>query len=274
MPEEQGKKGAGAVQKSAQTAHAVHGAIKTGKAIAGAAKGAAVGGPYGAAAAALWENRRTVIKIVIAVGVLLFLPVLFVLMLPSMIFGGLDATTGDVPILNNNAAILENIAEADAIVRTTLSDSRGDVLIKIQEDIETLDEGVEHRIVDPYEGQLLYSTSLIISQYCVAEGGRSSIDLADFRHVVEQAREHLFSYSKELQVETVVQNGEVVSQTTTAVYTLQYAGEAYFGDTLFALSEEQAAYAKEYAENLELFLSDPLLSVTYETGENEYVRKP
>ena len=56
MPEEQGKKGAGAVQKSAQAAHAVHGAIKTGKAVAGAAKGAAVGGPYGAAAAALWAR--------------------------------------------------------------------------------------------------------------------------------------------------------------------------------------------------------------------------
>ena len=34
----------------AGTAHTIHGAIKTGKAISAAAKGAAVGGPYGAAA--------------------------------------------------------------------------------------------------------------------------------------------------------------------------------------------------------------------------------
>lgn len=47
-------------------------------------------------------------------------------------------------------------------------------------------------------------------------------------------------------------------------------GEDYFGDTVFALNEEQKAYARDYAKNLELFLSDPLLTVTHETGENEY----
>ena len=35
-----------AVQKTANAAHAVHGAVKAGKAVAAAAKGAAVGGPY------------------------------------------------------------------------------------------------------------------------------------------------------------------------------------------------------------------------------------
>ena len=79
-----------AVQKTANAAHAVHGAVKAGKAVAAAAKGAAVGGPYGAVAGALWENRRLVLKIVIAVAFILFLPILFVLMLPSIIFGGVD----------------------------------------------------------------------------------------------------------------------------------------------------------------------------------------
>lgn len=40
----------GALEQAASTAHTIHGAIKTGKAIAGAAKGAAAGGPYGAVA--------------------------------------------------------------------------------------------------------------------------------------------------------------------------------------------------------------------------------
>ena len=35
---------------------------KTGKAIAGAAKGAAVGGPYGAAAVALWQKPKNYCK--------------------------------------------------------------------------------------------------------------------------------------------------------------------------------------------------------------------
>ena len=42
----------------------VRGAVKTGKAIAGAAKGAA-GGPYGNAAGFIWGSRKTIGKIVI-----------------------------------------------------------------------------------------------------------------------------------------------------------------------------------------------------------------
>ena len=39
----------------ASVAHAARGAVKTGRAVAGAAKGAAVGGPYGAAAGTLLQ---------------------------------------------------------------------------------------------------------------------------------------------------------------------------------------------------------------------------
>ena len=46
-----------AAEISAHAAGAVRGAIKTGKAVSGAAKGAAAAGPYGAAAAALWTHR-------------------------------------------------------------------------------------------------------------------------------------------------------------------------------------------------------------------------
>ena len=38
------------LSQAASTAHTVYGAVKTGKVIAAAAKGAAAGGPYGAAA--------------------------------------------------------------------------------------------------------------------------------------------------------------------------------------------------------------------------------
>ena len=71
-------------------------------------------------------------------------------------------------------------------------------------------------------------------------------------------------------MESIIQDGEVVGERTIAVYTVQYAGEDYFGDTVFDLNEDQKAYARDYAENLELFLRDPLLSVTYETGANDH----
>ena len=68
----------------AGTAHIVHGAVKTGNAISAAAKGAAVGGPYGAVAGLAFGAGQSVGKILSAVAVLLMLPVLFLLMLPFL----------------------------------------------------------------------------------------------------------------------------------------------------------------------------------------------
>ncbi|RAZ94314.1 peptidase M23, partial [Klebsiella oxytoca] len=83
--------------RTASAAGAAKGALKAGKAIAGAAKGATAG-PYGMLAAGLWENRKVVGKVLAAIGALLLIPVLFILMLPSLIFGnlGLDTAAGDV----------------------------------------------------------------------------------------------------------------------------------------------------------------------------------
>ena len=47
-----------AVSVTANTAQVVSGMVKTGKAVSSAAKGAAVGGPYGAVAGALWTLRE------------------------------------------------------------------------------------------------------------------------------------------------------------------------------------------------------------------------
>jgi len=77
--------------KGASAVKTVHRAVKTGKALAGAAKGAAAGGPYGAAAMAIWENRELAIKIVVAAACIIALPFLYILMLPSLVFGGLDS---------------------------------------------------------------------------------------------------------------------------------------------------------------------------------------
>ena len=53
-----------AAEISAHAAGAVRGAIKTGKMVSGAAKGAAAAGPYGAAAAALWTHRKAAAAII------------------------------------------------------------------------------------------------------------------------------------------------------------------------------------------------------------------
>ena len=75
------------LQKGAQAANMVRGAVKAGKAIAGAAKGAAAGGPYGAIIAFAWENRKLIAKITISATALILFPIIMLCMLPSVIFG-------------------------------------------------------------------------------------------------------------------------------------------------------------------------------------------
>ena len=89
MDEEKKTGLADAVKTGASAAHTIKGAIKAGKAISGAAKGAAAGGPYGAVAGAVWSGRKHIGKIIAVIIILLLLPVLFILMLPGLIFGGL-----------------------------------------------------------------------------------------------------------------------------------------------------------------------------------------
>lgn len=62
MAEDQKNNMTDAVESAASVAHTVHGAIKAGKAVAASAKGAAIGGPYGAVVGALWSGRRHIGK--------------------------------------------------------------------------------------------------------------------------------------------------------------------------------------------------------------------
>lgn len=86
-------------------------AVRTGKAISVAATGAAAGGPYGAAIGAALSARKHIGKIAAVALVLLALPLLFILLLPGIIFGSLTDSgasgAAGQPILNDNAAITE-----------------------------------------------------------------------------------------------------------------------------------------------------------------------
>ena len=82
----------GGLEQAASAAQTVHSAAKAGRAIASAAKGAAVGGPYGAAAGLALAAGQHGKKLLAAVAVLLILPILFILMLPGLIFGGLTSS--------------------------------------------------------------------------------------------------------------------------------------------------------------------------------------
>lgn len=246
---------------AASAAHFAKGAVKTGKALAGSAKGAAAG-PYGMLAAGLWENRKLVGKLLAVLAALLMLPVMFIMMLPSLIFGtdGLDNASGDA--LNDNSVIMENIAETESCIENILREKHDALLEDIQAEAEALGSDCEYSITDEFADQIIYESTLIISQFCASQGDYTEINLKKLEKLLREHTDDIFSYS------TYVTSREETDEETGESYTIyhyeyvvEYAGDGYFADNVFFLSEDQNTIASEYASNLHLFLFDSVYQV-------------
>ncbi len=268
MAEEQKNGLTEALETGASAAHLARGAIKAGKAVSGAAKGAAAGGPYGAAAGALWESRRSIGKILAAAAVLLLLPVLFVLLLPGLLFDGFSVAFSpadpETPILNSENAIIENANTITFTISGILGEGMEDVMERIEQDFAASD-GDEMEIINPYEANPIYNVNLFVSQYCAAkEKEFADISIADMAAVMRREKSHLYSYrrTEEMRKKTV-EDPETGEETTVSekwmIYTVLYNGEDYFANQVFALTEDQKELAADYAQNLSLFLGDGLI---------------
>ena len=135
-------------------------AVRTGKAISAAAKGAAAGGPYGTVIGAALSARKNIGKIAL---VLLALPLLFILLLPGLAFGsltdsGASGTSGQ-PILNDNAAITENMNQAAFAINQILGEGIENVKERIASDFAGTD-GDHYEIINPYEGNPINNWTL------------------------------------------------------------------------------------------------------------------
>lgn len=253
--------------------HTVNGAIKTGKAISAAAKGASVGGPYGAVAGALWGARNHVGKILAAAAVLLLLPVLFVLMLPSLIFGGLTSsgTQPNQPILNDNAAIVQNTNDIAFTVSQILGEGITDAEDRIAQDFSATD-GDQYEVVNPYAADMDSNTNAFIAQYCAAkEQDWKDISLTDMEQILRQGKSQLYSFTSTTEIRVVEDDDPDTEEVETKeekwyIYTLVYNGEAYFADAVFHLTDEQKELADDYAQNLSLFLGDGMFQYSEYTG--------
>jgi len=285
-----------AISKAASAAKTVQSAVKTGKAIAGAAKGAAAGGPYGAAAMAVWQNRKTVVKIIVAASFILLLPILFILMLPSLIFGGLNTDSPDIPVMNDNPAIYANIEDVNTKVNEVLTREHTAVLDKVQKLIDVLPPNAEHEIIDSFSVNSAYDTNVLISQYCAYKDNYEEISTINLITTIEAHKAKLFSHTvatetkeitrqKEVQVtktvteyvdsvvvddkgnkrtekipvqkvKTVTEMQDETVTVTMHTYTISFVGADYFSNEVFRLNDEKAATARDFAENLVLFLDD------------------
>lgn len=233
--------------KSAQAAHYVKGAVKTGKAIAGAAKGAAAGGPYGAIAGFAWENRKLIGKAIAASCLVLAIPILFILMLPSLIFGDLSSTDAS-DIMNNDAAIVANVETAQTTINDCINQAHSDVLARINDEISSQPEGTSSRIADNFAGSVIMDTNTLISQYCASKDKWNEINVNDLKKIINDHRGELFTYMVTTSTET---SGETT--VTVYTYTVQYVGNEKFKE-IFGLDEKKTELAYSYAENLTTFL--------------------
>lgn len=226
-------------------------AVNTGKAISAAAKGAAAGGPYGAVIGAALSAREQIGKIAAAALVLLALPLLFILLLPGIIFGSLtDSGASGVagqPILNDSAAITENVNQAAFAINQILGEGIENVQERIANDFAGTG-GDHYEVVNPYEGDLISNANLFISQYCAAKNlDFAAISLTDMEQILRAGLTHLYSFSRTTEVHTVPaeEDGEEDTVETWYIYTIRYNGEAYFADTIFALTDEQKRSGKK-----------------------------
>ena len=259
------------LEQAASAAHTVHGAVKTGKAIASAAKGAAVGGPYGAAAGLALAAGKHGKKLLVAAVVILLLPVLFVLMLPGLIFGGLTSSGAPgQPVLNDGDAITAQMDSIAAAIDEILAEGVEDAKTRAAQDFATTG-GDNYEVIQPFT--VSSNTNSFIGQYCAAkEESWSDISLDDMKRILRTGKSSLYSFTRASETRTVEADDpdtpDVVEtkQETWYVYTLVYNGEAYFADQVFRLTDDQKALAGDYAQNLSLFLSDGSIQHTEYTG--------
>lgn len=268
MAEEQKNRLTEAVETGASTAQAIHGAIKTGKAVSAAAKGAAIGGPYGAAVGAVLAGRRHIGKIIAVIAIVVMLPVLFVLMLPGLLFGGLTGSgasgTEGFPVLNNEQAVIENANNITFSINQLLNEGLDDVLARIDADFAASD-GEEMEIHNPYATAPVYNANLFISQYCAARSlDFRTISLSDMEAVLHRNKSYFYSFTRKEELRDREETDPDTNEKSTVtekwmIYTISYNGEAHFADNVFQLTDEQKELAADYAANLSLFLGDGML---------------
>ena len=214
-------------------------------------------------------------KILAAAAVLLMLPVLFLLMLPAIIFGGLTSSgssNSSQPILNDSAAIIQNVNDISFAVNEVLGEGITDAEARIAQDFASTG-GDNYEIVNPYAADMTSNTNSFIAQYCATRGEAwDAISLADMQTILRQGKSNLYSYTRTSETRTVEDDDpetEDVVETkeeTWYIYTLSYNGEGYFADNVFHLTEDQKALAGDYAQNLSLFLGDGMFQYAEYSG--------
>ena len=196
----------------------------------------------------LWENRKAIAKVIAAIAFLFFLPILYIMMLPPLVFGndGMDAVSEDV--LTNPSVISSNMTEAEAAISSLLSEAHNGIISDIEKAAENLGEYEEYSILDAFADHNLYETASVISQFCASEKDFQEINLTKLKQVLKQHEKDFFDYS--VSTSSYEKPDEKTQKNvliTHYYYMVEYVGSEYFADTVFALTEVAIInFAKAY----------------------------
>ena len=188
---------------------------------------------------------------------------MFVLMLPSLIFGGLTSNgTTSQPILNDSAAITEHMDEIAAVIDEVLGEGVADAEARIAQDFATTD-GDNYEVIQP--SAITSNTNSFVGQYCaVMEQDWTAISLENMKKLLRNGKSSLYSFTRTSETRVVEADDpdtEDMVETREEkwyVYTLVYNGEAYFADQVFHLTDDQKILAENMStasKQLYIFLS-------------------
>lgn len=248
-------------EKSSSEATVI-GAAKTGKAVANIAKGAAKGGAVGAAVGAASSSKKWIAAIIILIAI----PIVIVAMLPSVIFGSLFGDNTDTPNgITDDTILMQNMTNINNSISVVLAEGLVDVLDEIEADFAASGcDGKE--INNPFGSDVVFNANAFVSQYCAyKDTDATTISVDDMVSILREHKDKLYSFTYTDETREVssgsssTDGSEEESEPTyetIRVYTISYNGEAYFADTIFALSDDQKLLASQYAQNLTVLLSD------------------
>ena len=261
-------------------------AVRVGRAaasISGAVKGATAG-PFGAVIGAAIQNRETFKKAVAVIISVLLIPVLFIVMLPGLVFGNLSENTG---ALTSNSRINENIRAANEAIVEVLQECHDEVLAEVNAAASRVPENDAVSITDPYAYYISVNANQLIAQFCASKDNYRDINLTELKRFIRANKDGLFTYevsTERVTMEVTVDAGAegdagegTDSHTQTVTFTrhnfvINYAGDSYFADHVFHLNDKQKKVADAYAENLTLFFGSSASGVATANVSDEVLR--
>lgn len=230
----------------------------------------AAGSPLGA----VIQNRHALRKAGAVVGSVLLLPVLFIIMLPGLVFGDLSENSG---ALTSNSKINENIRACNQAIVEVLQESHDAALREINAEIAKIPEGDTASISDPYAYSITVNANQLIAQFCASQNNYKDVNVKKLKRLIKDNQDGLFSYDTAAETVTVEVPAEEENASpkkvtfTRHTYTVKYAGDAYFADHVFHLTDKQKKMAESYAENLTMFFGGSVSGLAMAVGVSDEV---